>query len=305
MKEANKVFFGEHGITSTSANYLANLAKEVMEEDKAELNSADFLTVNMNIIGSGSAPMISSEGKDEDYVNSISKKLTNCSAMTSFISWMREAIKAKEDEESYWLNYGLIAWAKEVEGISLPTCDFGPAPTEQDIIGEMNVKEREEYYALEATATVYGQFIHERGPINVARKKLHKGLANPTWTKGEGRDTIVYNNSASAKPELVDATFTKLQNYHRSIEQRLNSIKAKIKEELSKRAIAYSHHKLEEVARVETETQALQAKYKIYIDSKLEEVRKLKIVVPERLKTTYEYLNSLGKEPAKETPTEI
>lgn len=33
MKEINRVFFGEKGITSTSANHLANLAKECMESN--------------------------------------------------------------------------------------------------------------------------------------------------------------------------------------------------------------------------------------------------------------------------------
>ena len=32
MKKVNEVFFGEHGLTSTSANHLANIAQEKMEE---------------------------------------------------------------------------------------------------------------------------------------------------------------------------------------------------------------------------------------------------------------------------------
>ena len=300
MKPENKVFFSEHGITSTSANYLANLAKEIIAQDKAELSAADFLTTHINIIGSGSAPMISSEGKDEDYVNDLNKKLLHCSAMHQFNAWMREAIKAKEDEENYWQNYGIITWAKEVEGIEMPQCSITKKPTIEEVVGDMNIKEREEYFALEATASVFGQFIHEDGAINKARKRLHKGMAKPTWTEGNGRDTIVYTNTASAKPELVDETFNKLQNYHRSIEQRLNSIKAKQKEELNKRITKWNQDRLSEQERIAKETDILQSKYRIYIQERLEEVRKLKIVIPERLKLTYDYLNSLGKEPEKQ-----
>ena len=36
MKEINRVFFGEKGITSTSANHLANLAKECMDRRALE-----------------------------------------------------------------------------------------------------------------------------------------------------------------------------------------------------------------------------------------------------------------------------
>ena len=32
MKKVNEVFFGEHGLTSTSANHMANIAQEKMEE---------------------------------------------------------------------------------------------------------------------------------------------------------------------------------------------------------------------------------------------------------------------------------
>lgn len=39
MKEINRVFFGEKGITSTSANHLANLAKECMESNRRAWNT--------------------------------------------------------------------------------------------------------------------------------------------------------------------------------------------------------------------------------------------------------------------------
>ena len=34
MKECNKVFFGEKGLTQTSANHLANIAKETVESNR-------------------------------------------------------------------------------------------------------------------------------------------------------------------------------------------------------------------------------------------------------------------------------
>lgn len=44
MKEINRVFFGEKGITSTSANHLANLAKECMESNRRALEGVGFIT---------------------------------------------------------------------------------------------------------------------------------------------------------------------------------------------------------------------------------------------------------------------
>ena len=43
MKEKNKIFFGTKGITSTSANHIANIAKEVMEESRALLENSTFV----------------------------------------------------------------------------------------------------------------------------------------------------------------------------------------------------------------------------------------------------------------------
>lgn len=295
MKPENRIFFSEHGITSTSANYLANLAKEELAQDQAELDSADFLTVSANVIGSGAAPMIFSEGKDEEYISSLEKRFNKGATMNSFCAWMRESIKAKEDEELYWKNYALHEWAKDVEGVEVPQVACKPTPTIEDVIGDMNVKEREEYYHLEAEAAFIGKYIHERGSINEARKKLHKGLAKPAWKDGTGRDTLIYNNTASVKPELVDEIFEKLQNKHRSVEQRLNSIKAKQKEELNKRIAKHRIDLIAETQKVQAETAILTEKYRKFIQDKLEEVNKLKIVIPEHLKDTYEYLNAKGK----------
>lgn len=295
MKTEHKIFFGEHGITSTSANYLANLAKEELAQDQAELDTADFLTVSVNVIGSGAAPMIFSEGKDEEYISSLEKRFNKGATMNSFCAWMREAIKAKEDEELYWKNYGMTEWATEVEGIKVPEVNYKVPPKLEDVIGDMNVKEREEYYHLEAEAAFIGKYIHERGSINEARKKLHKGLAKPAWKDGNGRDTLIYNNTASVKPELVDEVFEKLQNRHRSVEQRLNSIKAKQKEELNKRLTKHRMDLIAETQRVQAETAILTEKYRKFIQDKLEEVNKLKIVIPEHLKETYEHLNAKGK----------
>ena len=39
----NKVFFGENGLTSTSANHVANLAKEFISSSEKYLNSISFV----------------------------------------------------------------------------------------------------------------------------------------------------------------------------------------------------------------------------------------------------------------------
>lgn len=50
MKEINRVFFGEKGITSTSANHLANLAKECMESNRRALEGVGFITSTVRLL---------------------------------------------------------------------------------------------------------------------------------------------------------------------------------------------------------------------------------------------------------------
>lgn len=53
MKEINRVFFGEKGITSTSANHLANLAKECMESNRRALEGVGFITSTVRLLNGG------------------------------------------------------------------------------------------------------------------------------------------------------------------------------------------------------------------------------------------------------------
>ena len=46
IKNENKVFFGESGITSTSATYLCNIARELLKDIESSLNNISFITIN-------------------------------------------------------------------------------------------------------------------------------------------------------------------------------------------------------------------------------------------------------------------
>lgn len=45
-------FFGTEGLTMTSANHVANLAKEFAKTTEHNLNSVSFIETNLTIIGS-------------------------------------------------------------------------------------------------------------------------------------------------------------------------------------------------------------------------------------------------------------
>lgn len=99
MKEINRVFFGEKGITSTSANHLANLAKECMESNRRALEGVGFITSTVRLLSGGQASILT-EGRNEQYLSSIPELLEEIAEMNTFCAWMREAIKAKDEELS-------------------------------------------------------------------------------------------------------------------------------------------------------------------------------------------------------------
>ena len=54
MEKVSEVFFSEHGLTSTSASHLADLAQEVIAGNEAKLKNMTFLTTKVDIVGSRS-----------------------------------------------------------------------------------------------------------------------------------------------------------------------------------------------------------------------------------------------------------
>lgn len=87
------VYLSEKGITSTSANHLANLAKESIKEAESILDNISF--VNKKVA------LINGEEKDlrinKDRLSEISILLDRVSNMHAFCAWVREAIKEKKE----------------------------------------------------------------------------------------------------------------------------------------------------------------------------------------------------------------
>ena len=93
--EKDKIFFGEQGLTVTSANYIANLAKESYQSLERELALAKFYSLEVGLLGSNDTKSLR-QGVNEYFVKSIADKLNTIARYKSLIAWLREAIKAKD-----------------------------------------------------------------------------------------------------------------------------------------------------------------------------------------------------------------
>ena len=282
-------YFGEVGLTSTSANYICNLAKESYEKLESKLNATSFLEEYITIIGARAETRVSLASKE--LLNTAPVMLKEIYNLKSLIAWLREAIKEKENlfkanklfesEE-----YTILMANRPVRKDYL---------TEQDVIESWTVKEQEEYLSLETRCAVIGKYIHPNGPLSRAKKDLSFRISHPIVTECSGRDTIVRRYQAVTTEEEVDALFFSLQNKHRELQAQLNGIKHKIevtlREDMQKKDEEYKleleayHAKLAELRESDKLTRIAKDK----------EIEALKIIIPNDLKATYDSLAKLGK----------
>ncbi len=300
----DEIFFGAQGLTSTHANYLSNVAKELYQQLEKELANVRFYNKYMTLIGTNTKDVIC-EGRNT--VSDFNEKLDRVAKLKSLISWLREAISAKSrlTKEAENASY-------EDFRIELPEPPVDEPPvkptylTEDDVIGTWGIKQRNRYYYLETLCAQYGKFIHPDGTFSNAREELYDRLNNPRTVSGNGRDTIVYVYEPSISTDEVESKFMELQNKHREFQAELNSMKHEIEQALDedKRTknleyeTAYNNYRIKYQAECDKFRHTMEAKsaeLKSLKQTNLQTVQALKIVIPDSLKAVYEEVSAQGK----------
>ena len=110
------------GLTSTSANHIANLAKEMIRNILTSLDEMTFYSTNVSLI-SGNKPHTLNQGITDTDVMTVIDKLHEVSAAKSLIAWLREAIKARERLLDETRDLSLEQFA-EIEGIELKAVSY-------------------------------------------------------------------------------------------------------------------------------------------------------------------------------------
>lgn len=293
------VFFkkeGEEGValTSTSANYIANMAKEYIQGVETVLNNVSFLDVEVALIGANGSNIIQ-VGMTQEGFDSIPAMLDSVAQAKSLIAWLREAIKAKDNLLKSVQTIDLEDWCKE-NGVEMPVSPVAaPVLTEEQYYASLPIKERNRYYQLETIAAVIGKYIHPNGRLSCARKELKDKIQYPHQVDGKGRDALIYTYEPSVSIAIVDNTFYELQKKHREVQAQLNSMKhdceVAIEESTNKSNSEYAVALSEYQEKLKT----VILSFKTWKDEKTQEYSKLKIAVPHSLMGIYTAINSLGK----------
>lgn len=300
-------FFGTSGYTSTSANYIANKAKEMVEGINAD--SIDFITTKVSSLNNNTE-MILSRGLDENQLDTLIERQVIASKLNGLISWMREAIRAKETLLNQCERTNFNTWMKEnYPDVDLNTfgADVIDNPEPEDItmtadewaMANMSIKEINEYLFLLAACSKIGKFIHPNGEYSRARATALQKHGTSS-VKDYQSSTVIYNYESSVPADAIEKKFFEMQELHREYQKRLNSIKFNIDNEVQKLKDQYVAM-LDKYNEVESTNNAniskKRAEYRTMFNAwkmkKLEELRKLKIIIPNELKEIVELVNNV------------
>lgn len=285
-------YFSNEGLTSTSASYISNLAKEYYLNLEAELNNLRFYATTLKLIGNENKEVIS---RYTSNINSIPNKIQEIAECKALIAWFREAIKEKDKLTKKLTNYSFEDWIKDsgFEPLKFPVCER--EITEEEYLNSLTVKERNRYLTIEALASTIGKAIHQNGSLSNARKDLSNKLRNPIKTETNGRDTLIYEYLFVYSESEIDNIFFELQTKQREAQAELNGMKHKmevtIEEDRSIKRKAYD----KALADYKIREEAYLINYKEYCDEQRKMIRNLKIVIPNNLKNIYDKINGLGK----------
>ena len=299
-----EIFFGDKGLTSTSANHIANIAKEYCDTISKSIESLNFVTEETTLLG-GERTVVTSVGQTD---LNFKEKLDIISQCHSLIAWLREAIKEKTAMTDKATNLTLEQYLKE-KGIKHQHPAFPEDVkewTKDDVINTWDINKVQSYLSLEAYVSTYGKFVHPNGSFNVAKKNLNK-IANAAYKVfGEGRETVVKHYTPSVSIQEVDDAFFALQKEYREKQARFNTynfeIEEAIKEHDLKANLEYKKKLKEyedECDKYYREEKSYMAELSEHIINEKKRINALKIVIPANLKDVYERISKLGDESSK------
>lgn len=296
----NKVFFSTEGLTSTSANHIANIAKEYAQRIGNKTTALRLYTKKARLLADESEAVIETPVDVLDIIPDTIKKISKCNAL---IGWLREAIKEREDGLNEIRTYDFARWTRE-QDIIVPVVPEAPKPVgDIDKVGNeiLNVKERNRYIELKTILGVYGDYIHPHGILPKAQKEVEQFSNNPTKIQGEGRDMVVYSYDVEPDAQMrLTSLFFQLQGEYRALQAELNGIEHRFRmeaeKEYAKRQAEYKSQFAayrEAKENYDAEMQRIREQFAEWQIQQTDEIEHLKIIIPNDLQGIYTEVSGL------------
>lgn len=291
----NDIYFGDEGLTSTSANHVSAMANVMVNDIKQHVNGLRLYRKYIRVIGDCEAMVEERNDTLPEIINAVER----ISKANSLIAWLREAVKERDaalnDINSKNIrDYAKMAGYEMIERPIMPTepcVNFNDLKTMLD--AGLTVKEYNRALELHSTLAVLGEFVHEKGLLTTTKATLQRIEKNPVEVKESGRDTIITRYDAD-KPDVIDNVYTELQSRYRKLQAELNGIDNKF----SIKAMEYQVRKRDEYQTRLTEWKAecskydaqyaeLKDKWMMWKKQECDRISSMKIIIPNDLVNIY------------------
>lgn len=277
---------GKDGLTATSANHLANIAKEMYEAMETKLEALKFYNRDYMLAVNNNTYRVENEsGKDE--LETLKDSLKEIGQLKSLIAYLREGIKAKVELDTDG------AFDKHVEQLIKEGREDLAQPKNKeevylgDEFAKLTAEQKARYYALEARCSTIGKYIHPEGAFAKARNKYFEHIKDPITVTGKGQDAELSAFSTSFTPEEVDGAFFDLQKEYRTLQAEFNKMKGELDARVTERQKADAREKLAANKRWLDALDLERVKYN-------EAAKAMKVKIPQNLKAIYEKVNAVA-----------
>lgn len=283
MGNINTNFYGDEGITMTSANHLCNIAKEYVAQNHSYINNLSFVTESVTVNGF-SHPVTTKVGIDD--MSNIEGAIDKIGKFNAFIAYMREAIKNKD---VLLKNLPTLEAYKQTKYPDVVSPVYPVTVTFDDVFSEKSIKEQTNYFRLEALCAAIGKTIHPSYSFHEAREHYYDSINNPA--KVYDNKVITYTPTVTAK-DLDDVYFS-LQKKHREAEAQLNAIKHSIELVVNERNDDARNKYQTAYNSYNRECRTIENEYEEFMATERQRINNLKIVIPNDLEDTYKFLSNL------------
>lgn len=277
---------GTQGLTSTEANHVTNVVKELVK--RMDVTKLSLQTSSVENENGGLPRRLDENEKNEDWVSNIKR----VGELFSLSAWLKTGVKHKED----------LLTKQGMRTIKLVQPALAEYPENPDTSLEtyflsLGVKEYNEYLSAESVASHIGKFIHNFDSTLQASENF-----KPTdFAQMNGVVRTIVNTRLYTRAELKHGFFD-LQKEHREAEKTVNLYKARHKE-WQKNLLDDHSREVQAISEsnMVLTREAMNANQKASLDlenekrDKKKEISTLKIVIPHALQETLDYVNTFAK----------
>lgn len=292
MKQ-DEIFFGEQGLSSTSADFIANLAKEMIRKDESKMAGLSFVSEEISTLENPCKEEVT-VGMEEADVKDIPATMERIMRLKSLIAWLREAIKAKDrllkEVEKMnicsdkWMETGWDTEDAEMEEMS-----------KEEYLDTLSTSDRKQMYKLQTKIAVLGKILHKDGAFEKARTRLSYIMKKPRNLEKMGINNIVHYYEPSVEPAIVDEIYIKLSTEYREAQAELNGYLHAMDATLQQNKVEVTEKNRANRELAKRKEKLQYAKLDEWKSKETKRISKLKIIIPNSMKDIYEEVQRVGK----------